>query len=411
MRHVRKRVFLPALAAASLIASGASAAPVTTDDTDLTGPDGVIWDAQDNYDYGSGGPCYAGDGFTPIDGGTGPAPGNKSDAFDGGLYFLVGSSTFNNNDEPADLTDNTLTVGPKLTDGLQVTRIETALQDRPTLRSLVKLTNPTGSAITRTVVWDSALGADESEATRATSSGDTTHTKKDRWVVASDDAVEADLSDPPVTFVFSGKGASESVANVRYSAESPAPVGGDGQGCISVDYEIKIPAKKTRYMLFFTELHDTNASAIQDAPAFNSVTYNSPLLDGLTHSQKANVLNWRFTCKGRASVKGNHILGTNKADELTGTSGRDVICSANGTDQIEARGGDDLVLAGGGNDLVSGGGGNDVVRGGGGKDGLFGNFGKDKLYGNADDDDLNGGAGADLCKGGGGKDSLKNCEN
>jgi Ca2+-binding RTX toxin-like protein len=88
-------------------------------------------------------------------------------------------------------------------------------------------------------------------------------------------------------------------------------------------------------------------------------------------------------CPGAEAQRGNHIVGTPKADTLRGTPRRDVICGL------------------GRNDKLIGLGGNDVLLGGPGADHLTGGPGADHL---------NGGPGTDTCVGGPGPDTAVSCE-
>jgi len=277
------------VAALTLMASTAHTAPTAIDDVLLTGPQGAEWDAEGDYDYGSGGPCYAREGFTPADDVNNDY---SSDVFDGGLLLLVNGQTFGAGIETGNLTGQQIKVGPQRLANVKVTRIERALQSSPTLRSLIRFKNATKKARSLTLIWDSALGADEDEATRASSNAPVhAHTKADRWIVASDNPDSGSLSDPPVAFVFNGKRAQTGVAKVLYAPEDPAPAT-DREGCVSVRLRIKVPAKSTRYLLFFTEIGLSNEASISMAKKFNKRGLNNALLTGIPQNVRNKVLNW-----------------------------------------------------------------------------------------------------------------------
>jgi hypothetical protein len=245
-------------------------------------------------DYNSG--CALGDfpngeqndrGFTPAN--DGQSDGGAVDAFDGGLVLWVrkGSkrSPFEAPHHRGIKKGSKLTVGPAKLRGLQVTRVEQALQNGPILRSLIKLKNPGRHALRRTVIWDSDVGADEAERVRATSSHDTTHRDGDRWLVFAD--AQGEPSDAPGTLVLYGKGA-------RVTTRVFNPVV-DQDSCISFQAKVRVPAHATRYLLFFTEVHnggDTGlAAAINQAKRYNA---RSPkgVLKGIDADVKARILNW-----------------------------------------------------------------------------------------------------------------------
>lgn len=266
----------------------ARAAVVDIDGTDLTG-DNATWDLEADFAYGSGGPCVAKHGFTPAEDGSW---GAQTDAFDGGLYIVVDGKTFDDNDGNGTKKGQTMKVGPTTMSRLDIRRTERALQTSPTLRSLVTFKNPTNDVISVPVIWDSAVGSDDSEATRASSDGDTFLTKTDRWFVSSDDPTSP--SDPPVTMALYGKGpVDEKVASVIWAPEDDPP-DPPGEGCISLKYSLKIPAKSTRYLMFFTEMNDTNENAIASAAKFNSVKAGNDLLVGLSDAEMKKILNWNL---------------------------------------------------------------------------------------------------------------------
>lgn len=278
------------VAALTLMASTAHTAPTAIDDVLLTGPQGAEWDAEGDYDYGSGGPCYAREGFTPADD---VENDYSSDVFDGGLLLLVNGQTFGAGIEVGNLSGQQLKVGPQKLSKVKVTRTERALQTSPTLRSLIRFKNPTNKARSLTLIWDSAMGADDDEETRASNAAPRkAHTKADRWIVASDDADSGSLSDPPVTFVFYGKRAQAGVARVLYAPEDPDPTTGDREGCVSVRVRIKVPARSARFVLFFTEIGLSNEANISMAKKFNKRGLNNALLKGIPKNVRNKVLNW-----------------------------------------------------------------------------------------------------------------------
>jgi hypothetical protein len=290
--RARSAAVIAAAAVLMLVATSAHTAPVQIDDVVLTGPQGTEWDAEGDEDYGSGGPCIAREGFTPVEDGENDY---SSDAFDGGLYLVVNGKTFGRGIETGNLSGQQLRVGPQRIGRVAITRIERALQTSPTLRSLVRFKNATNRDRVLTLVWDSAMGADDAEATRASSAKpNLRHTREDRWIVASDNASSASLSDPPVTFVFYGKNAPMKVRRVIHAPEDPDPDGSDREGCVSVRYRIKIPAKSTRFMLFFTELGLSNEASINAAAKFNRQKLNNKLLTGIGPRVRSRILNWNL---------------------------------------------------------------------------------------------------------------------
>ncbi len=296
-----RRSLLAAVASGAVLAlvmSGVAAA-VTIDDVDLTGK-GATWDVTNDYEYGSGGPCFAKPGFTPVEDGAyvnAGIPFDGSDAFDSGLYAIVNGKTFNDPDGNGGQVGQQLTVGPQKMSGLRVSRVEKALKISPTLRSLIAFRNPTTHAIGAKFLWDSALGADDAEATRGSSSGNLKFTADDKWAVASDDPDSP--GDPPVTFVVFGPGnVAERPTDVPNRPEEPDAnmvgpnVAAGAEGCVTVAFRISVPARSTRYLLFFTEMHGSNETAVNSAARFSHIKPASRLFDGLGAQVRKRILNF-----------------------------------------------------------------------------------------------------------------------
>jgi hypothetical protein len=278
----------------AMLGQAAWAVPTPVDDLTLSGAT-AIWDVTNDYDYGtSGAPCMsAAGGYTPVEGGQ---LGSMSDAFDGGLYLHVGNGLFSDDDGTGnyDAVDQQLTVGPTEMRRLQVRRTERALQGSPTLRSLVRLSNPTNDDIRATITWDSALGADDDEKTRASSAARSRRTTaNDDWIVASDSATSP--SDPPLIFAVYGPG-DVRVTNrsVPWAPEDPDPGDDSNEGCVVFRFRVKVPADSTRFLLFFTEMRDTNEAAIARADRFGNVRMSSPLMDGVPNRVASRILNWNL---------------------------------------------------------------------------------------------------------------------
>ncbi|MEA2522440.1 MAG: hypothetical protein QOI81_2086 [Actinomycetota bacterium] len=263
---------------------------VTITGTDLTGAT-ATWDVQNDTYYGSGGPCFATTGYQPVEDGS---YGSQTDAFDGGLLVVVNGHTFNDNDGMGTKSHQQLTVGPTKMSGLRVTRVDTAFSTSPTLRSLVMFKNPTSHSIKEPVLWDSAMGADTNTLVQETSSGDQTFTLSDRWFVASDDNVAP--GDPPVTMVMYGRGSVQKPAAVLNAPgqASSGPNSFDSTSCITEKFVMNVPANSTQSLLFFTEMHDTNTTATNAAPKYNTTKPSNKLFDGLSTKVRGTIVNWNL---------------------------------------------------------------------------------------------------------------------
>jgi hypothetical protein len=276
----------------------AAATTVVIDDTALKGA-GATWDLENNYFYGSSGPCYAVEGYNGTDDGAFVDPGigyDNSDAFDGGLLAVINGITFNDPDENGDKSGKQITVGPQNISGLRVSRVERAFKTSPTLRSLIVLKNPTTSPISANVLWDSAMGADDAEKTRSSSDRRFRRfTVDDLWAVASDSATT--ISDPAVTYVVAGPGTpAEPPAAILNAPETPdaenTGPNPDSAGCVTIKYRVRVDARSTSYLLFFTQMHGSNESAAAAAQRFTNIKPGNALFDGLSPRVRRSILNF-----------------------------------------------------------------------------------------------------------------------
>jgi hypothetical protein len=144
-------------------------------------PAGAFWE-----DIGAPFFCTFPSGVDPFNIGDASLPGaGLGDAYDNALCLFVNGAPFLN---PAtvDLTGTTVTTGPQTLSGLSVVYQYFFLTSTPVVRALASFTNPTPAPITATIGFEINLGSDTGTVIEATSSGDTTFTTADRWVVTSD---------------------------------------------------------------------------------------------------------------------------------------------------------------------------------------------------------------------------------
>jgi hypothetical protein len=214
--------------------------------------------------------------------------GTQDDAFDNGLTVWVDNQIFAL-PEPADapVAGSTLTAGPVLMSGLNVTVQHHAVSSSAVLRTLVTFTNPTAADISAAVAIVSNVGSDGTTAVNGSSSGDTAFTAVDRWLVTSDSVPSNDVTN---TFVLFGPGAPgpASVAATGFSD------GGDANG-VTATFNITVPAGATRSLMFFHQVSATPADALASAAQFNEAPLlTSDLMAGLTQEQADQILNWQF---------------------------------------------------------------------------------------------------------------------
>src|SRR5262249_38052703 len=134
--------------------------------------------------------------------------------------------------------------------------------------------------ISVSVVVFGNLGSDTTTRIEATSSGDTTFTEADRWLITSDGVTP---SDPINTFVFSGPGAAV--------APTVATIVSDD---LSVTFPLTVPAGATQNLLFFARLSQTAADAETAVTAFDAVATveAAGFLRGLSAGDRTATVNW-----------------------------------------------------------------------------------------------------------------------
>ncbi|HSI81784.1 MAG TPA: hypothetical protein VK919_14160 [Solirubrobacterales bacterium] len=224
-------------------------------------------------------------GYTPAN--DARSEGGDTDTFDGGLVLAVARpggtpKVFEDPDGIGNKVGEQITVGPAKMLGLRVARTERAFSNTPTLRSLIKLRNTKRKSVRRKLIWDSDLGADDSEVVIASSTNDLVLSNADRWMIFD----ESDGSDPLGTFILYGKGKRVK----RTKVFNPVV---DADSCISFQITLKIPKRSTRYLLFFTQVHDSDAPGAASLAA-RRFDRRKPkgVLGGLSKAVKKKIVNW-----------------------------------------------------------------------------------------------------------------------
>lgn len=284
----RGRVVALALMTTLALAASAFAAPATINDVDLTAGGGATYEPY-NDDFGctDGTSGSTGGFYSSVEDGD---LSGASDAFDAGLVLYVGDDGFRDGDGTGDLSGQQLTVGPRKVDGVQVTRIDRALPGSRTLRSLIKLKNPTRRTMTRYVSLDTEYGSDSETVVETTSSGNNRFNSKDRWGITSDDAP---FSDPVVTLVNYGKG--RVLKPVLQIGPYAAKGGNDGADCVLDVFLVRLPPRATRYLLFYVEMSADDTAAENSVRKFNRQRLTAALLKGIKSGVRSKILNWDLT--------------------------------------------------------------------------------------------------------------------
>jgi hypothetical protein len=256
----------------------------------------IVWNGAGTDTGLVDGSCEYGPGFAVGDATFDPNGVNKGDAFDDGLVFWVGGKIFVAPLTTPAAAGDSVTAGPVSMSGLDVSVTYAALQSGPTLRTIASFTNPTNAPITANVTMNTNVGSDNGTLVQGTSDGDTTVETSDRWVVTSDDATTP--SDPVNTHVVAGPGT---------PVGPPTALLTQGTTCSNTDgiqasFNVTVPAGTTRRLLFFNELHATNADGVTTASAFDTTpATGSALVTGLDAASLSEIVNWAF-CANDATI-------------------------------------------------------------------------------------------------------------
>ena len=222
---------------------------------------------------------------------------NKTDAFDNGLVFFVNNremvspTSWNVQTDPAEPGLNrVLTSGATRLSGLDTTVEYRAMPHQQVLRSVVSLANPGRTSVVVPFVVATNFGSDSGTVIVGSSSGDTTLTDADRWLVTADDPTSP--VDAVNTSVLAGPGP---VAAAPHGSSTTVFDCSETDG-VRTTFTVTIPAGSTRSLMFFNELSGANATAVSAAARFNSnPAATNELLTGLSEAQRASIVNWRLT--------------------------------------------------------------------------------------------------------------------
>lgn len=218
-----------------------------------------------------------------------------TDAFDNAWMLFVDDVIFA---APAnvDLSGETFTAGPVVLSGLNVSRQILFSASVQAARILAIFENPTNSAITVDVDVPINLGSDADTLVELTSTNDTVFDETDRWIITSDNNVGLKAVNTTVIYGPDNPEATPLAVTSTVCIDGAAQPAG-----IGFSFTITIPANNTRSLMFFAGLGDieginnTITGAIANAAMFNSNdTIDTRLLNGLTTSERLEILNWDF---------------------------------------------------------------------------------------------------------------------
>lgn len=286
---------LAAMVAGMLYAGVAIAATVTINNSDfisVTGGEGSEWlfwnGAGTDNGLPVGGNCGSENpGLGVVDAAV--DMGAQGDAFDEGLTVFVDNQQYVSPDT-VDLTGTTLTSGPVSLSGLNTSVQYYVSPTNATLRTFISLNNPTANSITVPVTVATNFGSDDGTQIINTSSGDTTFTTSDSYIITDDSG----NGDPTITsLVAAGSGSPQTLP----SAVSNTVFECSGTQGVLVTYDVTVPAGETRSLLLFNQLNSTSTEATADVGAFNNNTTlaATDFLAGLSPADLATVVNFDFS--------------------------------------------------------------------------------------------------------------------
>ncbi|MFT0859063.1 VWA domain-containing protein [Ancylobacter sp. G4_0304] len=304
------------------------------------------------------------------------------------------------------------------------------------------LTNTTSSTITRTLTLSTNLGSDGSTRILSTSSGDTTFSTGDNWIV-TDDATSGG-GDPAVLHLFSINGAALRPSNVSLSGDN-----------LTYSFNVTLrPGETKAFVHFMAQSHDlSQLTSIATALTSNISAHLATAMTSAEVSQVANVASIYSSSVSVSALPSQYSdleliggapifgVGNGYANTIYGNNAANLLKGVGGNDTLYGRGGDDRLYGGVGNDTLDGGPGDDVLAGEAGFDtasygsatagvsvsldiagwqdtvgagidllssieNLSGSRFDDRLTGNGNANTLTGASGNDTLIGGGGADTL-----
>jgi hypothetical protein len=218
------------------------------------------------------------------------------DAFDCGAMVWVGNTVVADDDGTVDVStsggDTVVTPSTRTIGGLQVTDTYRLFAAGDTMRLLVQLTNPTAAPISTPISYVSNFGSDAATTVAGSSSGDTSFTTADRWLVTADDPTAG--TDVINTSVFFGPGTVDATPT---SVSSNVFSSSTTDGALAT-FDVTVPAGSTRFLMFFQVVTGgnngtPNSAAVAAAASWNApIAVGSPLLAGISAADAGLIVNW-----------------------------------------------------------------------------------------------------------------------
>jgi hypothetical protein len=215
--------------------------------------------------------------------------GGRGDAYDIAWSVYVNGTPYVAPGDVVDLVGTTVTGATVRIAGLDVGLQYHFIDNSGLARILATFRNPGTASVTANVQVPVNFGSDGGSRVNATSSGDTSVSAADRWMVTSDGGP----SDPVLTNVFYGPG-SPAVRPATYSQTVHDCAGPQGLGA---SFDLTVAPGQTRALMFFAGLNGITTStntvaAAQAGAALFDAAPRTEWLAGLSGTQQGQVANW-----------------------------------------------------------------------------------------------------------------------
>ncbi len=221
---------------------------------------------------------------------------NQSDIFDitnvisvGGVPSgLYGPTTGTYSDTSGDFIDDTI-LGDVVTLNGFDTQVEFYFDpNNDLLRTLVTLTNNSGSVQSNAVRFQSNSGSNGAYSIQNSESGDTTLGLDDQWVTLDDPDPLSNTA--AVFYAFHGTGAPDTQDAVSTTTDFPL----NGTDGVKVDFNISLNDGETASLLFFTGARSSYAGALADVTALGGIFLDTGdnHFAGLSQAQLDTIVNY-----------------------------------------------------------------------------------------------------------------------
>ena len=167
----------------------------------------------------------------------------------------------------------------------KVSATETAIQTSPTLRMVFQFKNASRHTVKRKIALETNLGSDDETSIDASSSGNASWSRADRWLVSHDEPVSSNGPDPVVTQVWFGKHAAKRPVAIKHSD-------GGEPDCFLTTFKLRVKPHHVSDLMFFSEMNDAIGAGVQKAHKFNKRHLSAKLKKGLGRRVKSRIVNW-----------------------------------------------------------------------------------------------------------------------